>query len=60
MTMIVLIIIRNIMNVHVIIKIYLLIKNSAITYFYSYCMQNGNFELKKVMKKEVISLVRAK
>lgn len=28
--------------------------------FYSYCMQNGNFDLKKVMKKEVVALVRAK
>lgn len=48
------------MNVHVIIKIYLLIKNSAITNFYSYCMRNGNFDLKEVIKKEVITLVRAK
>lgn len=28
--------------------------------FYSYCMQDGNFDLKKVMKKEAIDLVRAK
>ena len=28
--------------------------------FYSFCMQNGNFDLKKVMKKEVFDLVKTK
>ena len=28
--------------------------------FYSFCMQNGNFDLNKVMKKEVFDLVKAK